>query len=295
MNITVMREFDEVKPFLNSSRVIAVTSGKGGVGKTNIAVNLAIAIAGMGMRVVVFDADLGMSNAEVLLGVAPKYTVYDFLYKQKSLREILTLAPGNIGIISGGSGLVEMANLDSESIKYLRDVVQDLEMEVDVVLVETGAGLNKNVLAFTAAAQEVIIVATPDPTSIVDAYGIIKVLSKYGVHKEFSMIVNRFIDFNEAELTFKKLDITVRRFLQGVRVSCLGFIPEDNSVVQSVKLQVPFVIENNSSAASKAIRSIANQLIYQIIRDKDLAKKESAYNGIGGFLKKLTNFFNSNT
>ena len=278
---------DYVKPAL-SSRVIAVTSGKGGVGKTNITVNLAIALAEMGKRVIIFDADLGMSNAEILMGIVPKYTIYDFLYRQKSLKQILTMAHDNVGVISGGSGLVEMANLDSDTIKYLRELVQNLELEADAIMVDTGAGLSKNVLAFTAAAQEVVTVVTPDPTSIVDAYGVIKVLSNYGVHKEINIIVNRCVDIKEAKITFEKLDVTVQRFLPNVNINYLGYVPEDSSVVRAIRAQVPFIINEYDSPASKAVKSIASQMLYK-------GQKSDTYSGIGTFFKKFTAFFNSSS
>lgn len=272
-------------------RVIAITSGKGGVGKTHIAVNLAISLSSLGKRVVIFDADLGLANVEVLLGLKPRHTIHDFLYKGMSLSEIITPGPNGVGVISGGSGLLEMANLSQEAIKSLQDSVSSFDFEADVVLVDTGAGINKNVLAFVAAAQEVIVVVTPEPTSITDAYGLIKILDRYKVHSEVKVLVNQSTKQREADITYNKIQSTAEHFLSNIRIEYLGSIPEDEVVVKSAKSQQAFVISHPNSEASiaiksMAIKSIASKLIGKA--DTDLNKKEG---GLSGFFSRLTRLF----
>ncbi|MBO8137495.1 MAG: MinD/ParA family protein [Desulfotomaculum sp.] len=251
----------EHSPGTEGPRVIAVTSGKGGVGKTNITVNLAIALSSVGKRVVIFDADLGLANAEVLLGLNPRYTLYDFLYRNKSLEEILSPGPGSIQIISGGSGMLELANLSTEGIKRLRDSIKNFESSVDVVLVDTGAGLNKNVLAFVGAAQEVIVVVTPEPTSLTDAYSMIKVLASYNVHREINIIVNRIEKKREADETFYKLQVTAQHFLPNVNIKYLGAVPDDSRVLTAVKEQQPFMLHQPDCPASRAVKAVVSQLL----------------------------------
>ncbi len=263
-------------------RVIALTSGKGGVGKTNVTVNLGIGLANLGSRVILFDADLGLANVEVVLGLAPRYTLYDFLYNGKTLRDILVPGPNNLKIISGGSGLLELANLNSQEIIRLRDAVKEFENDVDFVLVDTGAGLNKNVLAFVAAAQEVVVVVTPEPTSVTDAYGLIKVLAKFNTHSEVKIIINRVQKKQEAEETFRKLQVTAEHFLPNISIKRLGVIPEDAAVVKAVKKQRPFITFYPDSAAGAAVRESAAKLA-----------GVSADNGAGllGFFSRLTRLF----
>lgn len=277
-------------------RVIAVTSGKGGVGKTNITVNLALALADLDQRVVIFDADLGLANAEVLLGLAPRYSIYDFLYNQKSLMDILTPGPNQVNLISGGSGLWELANLDIEVIDYLREAVHDFEIGTDWVLVDTGAGLNKNVLAFVAAASEVITVVTPEPTAIVDAYGIIKVLARYDVHDKINIIVNKVLNQQESDDTMRKLQVTAAHFLPNVKLNHLGTIPEDAKLVQAVKAQQPVVLFKPDSLASKAIKSIANRLtgVKTLEQQRAVTGQSGSVDnqtGIAGFFSRLTKLF----
>jgi len=261
--------------------VIAVASGKGGVGKTNLVVNLAVELKRRGYRVAVFDADLGMANAEVLLGLVPKYTLYDYLFYGRRIEEIITTSPQGVQVISGGSGFLELANLDPAARQKLGQGLQELDYKFDFVLVDTGAGISKNVLGFVAAAGEVIVVITPEPTSLTDAYGLIKVLAKYHVHDEIMVVVNRAADEREAEHTYQRLELTADRFLQ-VRLMNLGSIPEDLSVVQAVKNQQPFTIMTPSAAASRSLDKIANRLVTG-------AEAEPA--GWQGFFGKLMRLF----
>ncbi|MEW6065659.1 chromosome partitioning ATPase [Desulforamulus profundi] len=265
----------------SGSRVIAVTSGKGGVGKSNLVVNLAVELNRRGYRVAIFDADLGMANAEVLLGIVPKYTLYDYLFNGKSIDEILASSPQGIEIISGGSGFVELANLDHQARKRLGRGLQELDRKFDFVLVDTGAGISRTVLGFVAAADEVIVVITPEPTSLTDAYGLIKVLSKYNVHNEMMVVVNRATDEREAQRTYQSMESATGQFLQ-VRLINLGYLPEDSTVVQAVKHQQPFIKMAPAAPASQNLAKIASHLI---------SGREEEPMGIQGFFGKLIRLF----
>lgn len=241
-------------------RALAVTSGKGGVGKTSISVNLAISLAQMGQRVTLFDADLGMANAEVLMGLIPPYSLYDVLYGGRTIEEVTVRGPLGINVISGGSGLVEMANLDRERRRQLLEMLNRAGREDDFLIVDTGAGIGKNVLGFVAAAKEVIVVITPEPTSLTDAYALIKVLDRFNVHREVGVVVNRAADQREAGRMYGRLLNVVERFLN-IKLNNLGWIPEDRAVAQAVKNQQPFVLASPSSAASRSVAGVAGALL----------------------------------
>lgn len=269
------------KGSVSGARVIAVTSGKGGVGKSNLAVNLAVELNRRGYRVAIFDADLGMANAEVLLGVVPKHTLYDYLFEGKGIDEILTSSPQGIHIISGGSGFVELANLDYQARKRLGWGLQELDQKFDFVLVDTGAGISKTVLGFVAAADEVIVVLTPEPTSLTDAYGLIKVLAKYNVHHEMMVVVNRATDEKEAQRTYQSMESTTGQFLK-IRLINLGYLPEDSAVVKAVKQQQPFIKMAPFNPVSGSLVKIADRL---------LSGREEEPPGVQGFFGKLMRLF----
>lgn len=266
-----------------SPRIIAVTSGKGGVGKTNLAVNLGLAMASLGREVIIFDADLGMANAEILLGVHPPYTLYDCIYKNRDITEVICPAPGGVKIISGGSGLLGLANLDDINQRRLMDSLQVLNNMADFILIDTGAGISKNVLAFLAAAEEVIVVVVPEPTSLTDSYGLIKVLAKYNLHREVSLVVNRARNGTEAIQTAKKIDQVADRFLD-LKVNYLGFIPEDQAVNESVRRQEPFSVYAKQSGPARSVLNIARALT-----GEDAPKKTRQ--GLTGFAQKLVQLF----
>ncbi|AQS59807.1 ATPase [Desulforamulus ferrireducens] len=275
---------DKTMPYKTAplgARVIAITSGKGGVGKSNLVVNVAVELVRRGHRVAIFDADLGMANAEVILGLVPRYTLYDYLFNNKEIKDILEVSPQGVYLISGGSGSVELANLDLSARKRLNDGLQELDRLFDFVLVDTGAGISKTVLGFVAAAEEVLVVLTPEPTSLTDAYGLIKVLSKYHVHDQIMVVVNRAGNEKEARKTYQTMETTAKRFLQ-VQLTYLGFIPDDNTVVQAVKRQQPFILMAPGSVASQGVIRIVNKL---------LLGQEEEPRGIHSFFGKLMRLF----
>jgi flagellar biosynthesis protein FlhG len=260
-------------------KAIAVASGKGGVGKTSITVNLALCLAKMGNRVTVFDADLGLANAEVLLGIIPPYSLFEVLYGGMTLEEIAVQGPYGIRIISGGSGFLEMANLDRTRRQQLLRMFNQFVSKDEIVLIDTSAGINKNVLGFVAAAEEVIVIVTPEPTSLTDAYALIKILANFKLHSEVNIIVNRAVDRQEAMRTLSRISTATGRFLD-IKINFLGWIPEDKSVSQAVKNQQPYFLTNQNSPASRSIAGIAEYLV----GDNRLVSKE-------GFWTKLMGLF----
>lgn len=245
------------------SRVITVTSGKGGVGKSNTAINLALQFKRMGKRVIILDADFGLANIEVMFGVIPQYNLSDIMYKGKELKEIIMQGPEGVGFISGGSGIAKMVNLDSEQIKRLVYKMAELDKMADVIIVDTGAGIAPSVLEFVASSAEVILVTTPEPTSITDAYALLKALNMFpGFERndtQIRVLCNRVNSENEGQILYEKMSMLVDRFLN-INLSMLGCIPQDYLVTKSVMKQKPVSIMYPNSAASKAYEAAAKNL-----------------------------------
>ncbi len=248
---------------VSSSRVITVTSGKGGVGKSNTAINLALQFKRMGKRVIILDADFGLANIEVMFGVIPQYNLSDIMYKGKDLKEIIMQGPEGVGFISGGSGIAKMVNLDSEQIKRLVYKMAELEKMADVVIIDTGAGISPSVLEFVAASAEVILVTTPEPTSITDAYALLKALNMFSGFERndthIRVLCNRVNSESEGQILYEKMSMLVDRFLN-INLSMLGCIPQDYLVTKSVMKQKPVSIMYPNSAASKAYEAAAKNL-----------------------------------
>ena len=244
----------------NVARVITVTSGKGGVGKTSISVNLAVQLSQLGKRVVILDADFGLANVEIMLGIRPKYNLADLMYRGKTLREIITQGPGNIGFISGGSGIEELANLTRIQLDDLRKMLYELDDLADVIIVDTGAGISDSVLEFVAASSEVILVTTPEPTSITDAYALLKTLSKRSLFSiedtVIKMVPNRVDSVIEGRELYNKLSTVVQNFLH-LNIEFLGAIPIDMNVSRAVIKQKPISLAYPNTDAAKAINDIA--------------------------------------
>ena len=217
-------------------RVISVTSGKGGVGKSNVVSNLAIALSIQGKKVLVIDADLGLGNLDVLLGLSPAYNLNHVLNGEKSLSEILIDGPAGIKIIPAGSGVQEFTSLGQHEKLKLLDELDMLEEQFDIMIVDTEAGISENVTYFTVAAQEIIVVVTPEPTSITDVYALIKLLAtRYSEH-HFKVLVNMAKDSEDALEVFRKLANVAGRFLD-ISLDYLGCVVKDEKVVEAVKRQ----------------------------------------------------------
>ncbi len=245
------------------AKVITVTSGKGGVGKTSLSVNLAIQLGRLGKRVVVFDADFGLANIEIMLGIRPKYNLADLMYRGKSIENIITYGPENIGFISGGSGINELANLTRDQVFSMIHRLEELDRIADVIIVDTGAGISDTVLEFVAASEEVLLVATPEPTSITDAYALLKTLNKKASYRPektvVKMVANQVRGEREAAELFEKLGVVVGKFLD-VEVDFLGSVPYNKNMQRAVMRQAPVSISDPESDSARAVKNIAGCL-----------------------------------
>ena len=271
-----------------NSRVITITSGKGGVGKTNLAVNLGLQLSKQGQRVVLIDADFGLANVEVLLGRIPQNTFADVLSGANSVQEVLTEGPMGLQFISGGSGLGDMANLTPSQMSYLIDGLGVLDAVADVILIDTGAGIGQSVVNFVMAADEAIIITTPEPTSINDAYAVIKTVKErkersQGAVPKFKIVVNRVEDEKEGNEIFERLNKVTQRFLN-VDLYNLGYIPYDSQLVKAVKRQEPVTTCFPMAPSSRSIENISNQLL-------DIQHSSNQQGGIGVFMKRLVRIF----
>lgn len=242
----------------SDARFICVSSGKGGVGKSNITLNLSIKLASMGKKVLIVDADLGLSNIEVLLGIMPSYNLSHILNNLVSVEDIIMSAYG-VDIISGGSGVLDVTNLSDESLQNLIHAFQSLNEMYDYIFIDTGAGIDRSVMSFISASQEVIIVVSPDPTSITDAYALIK--NARFDDKQVFIVINMSENVAEGKNVYNKLEVACKNFL-GLKVDNLGVIPHDFNVVRAVRSQVPFITEFSFSIAAKSVSNIANNLEY---------------------------------
>ncbi len=240
-------------------RTLAVTSGKGGVGKSNVAVNVALEWAALGRRVSLLDADLALANADVLLGLNPQYHLGHVLQGLRSLPEIIIEVAHGLRLIPGGSGVEELANLAGQQHTRLIGELQALEAEADCMLIDTAAGIAENVTGVLHAADEVIIVTTPDPTAVVDAYAVIKVLHQHDPAKPLWVIVNDVVGIGDAQRIFAQLQSAVTRFL-GHKLALLGTIPRDAQLAEAVRALVPVVLYAPDAPASRSLRLIAKQL-----------------------------------
>jgi flagellar biosynthesis protein FlhG len=250
------------------ARVITVTSGKGGVGKSNTAINLAIQFRKMGQRVIILDADFGLANIEIMFGAVPKHNLCDLIYQGMNIKDIITWGPMDVGFISGGSGITGMSNLSKENLDYIIQNLAELDETADTIIVDTGAGISDAVLDFLVASGEILLVTTPEPTSITDSYSLIKAL---GRHPRFSsetsqikVIANKVTDEREAQALYRKLEAVVARYLH-LPISYLGMIPQDSQLSRAVMQQTPVSLNN-----PKARSAIAYEVIAAKLMDKEL-------------------------
>lgn len=268
----------------NNARVICITSGKGGVGKTNFTTNLAIALSKLNKRIVVIDADLGLANVDVISGVVPKYTLLDVIKYDKDITEIMNIGPNGIRIISGGSGILDLVDMRDEDLKILINNFNKINEYADIILIDTGAGLSKSVLSFVMAATEVIIVTTSEPTSITDAYAMIKSIGLKDKNKIVNIVVNRVENFDDGKLAFEKLKNVTNKFLD-MEIKKLGFLFEDIHVRKAVKQQKPFVLEFPNTLVSKNISNIALKLTDNFNEDDQKQKSKNFFIRVLDFFK----------
>lgn len=264
-----------------NARVIAVTSGKGGVGKTNFTVNLAIALRAAGSRVLILDADLGMANVDIVLGASSKKYLLNLLEDDMELSDVLVHGPYGVDFIPGGSGIEKAQTLDDAKRKILLSKLASVGALADIILIDTGAGLGKNVMDFILASDEVLLVTTPEPTSLTDAYAVMKAYSRYAEQPNLQLVINRIYDEHESREVTAKLQQTAGRFLN-LDVGCLGYVYEDTNVMRAVRRQTPFVVTAPNTIAARCIRAMAQGVLYGASPRVD--------RGWRGFLQRIFHF-----
>ena len=243
--------------------VIAVTSGKGGVGKSNIAVNLAVTFASAGKDVVLLDADLGLANADVLCNLDLPFNLSHVISRKKEVREVLYKAPGGFRLLGGASGLARMADLTEYDRQGVINSLAELETTTDIIIIDTGAGISPNVLSFTRAADDVLVVTTPEPTALTDAYAMVKVISKDNQPRRVSLLVNQARNPAEARVVYERINSVARKFLN-INVLDAGFVLSDPEVPTAVRRRVPFVIGSPKCSASLGVSQLAMRLAQDI-------------------------------
>jgi len=240
-------------------RVIAVTSGKGGVGKTNVSVNIAMALSNAGKRVTIMDADLGLGNIDVLLGLHPEHNLNHVIEGEQQLDDVIVSGPGNISIIPAASGVQNMAELTPTQHAGLIRAFSDMTHNLDVLLIDTAAGIADSVISFSRAAQEVVVVVNDEPTSITDAYALIKVLNREHGLFRFRILCNRVKSAQQGRELYSTITRVTDRFLD-VALDYIGFIPDDDFVVKAIRKQRPVVDAYPRSKASLAFKTLAEKL-----------------------------------
>lgn len=267
-----------VQPHRPLARVITVTSGKGGVGKSNVAINLAIQFRKMGQKVIILDADFGLANIEIMFGAVPKHNLCDLIYQGKSIKDIITWGPMEVGFISGGSGIAGMSNLDKDYLNYIIQNLTELDEMADTIVVDTGAGISDAVLEFLVASGEILFVTTPEPTSITDSYSLLKALNRHPRYlrdtTQIKVLANKVSNEAEAEALYAKLEAVVARYLK-MPISYLGMIPQDNQLSRAVMQQKPVSLDTPRARSAVAFELIAAKLMNKEL-NKNLTKRGMA-------------------
>lgn len=268
----------------STARVITVTSGKGGVGKTNTAVNLAVQFKKAGKRVILFDADFGMANIEVMFGAVPKYNLTDMVQKGMPLKNIVTEGPMGIGFISGGSGVADLVDMEKDQLQYLIQRMRELDEMADIIVIDTGAGIGSTVMEFLTASSEIMLLTTPEPTSITDSYSLLKTLNNTPGFLEkgarIYFLANRVESKSEGRAMFQNLNVVVNKFLS-IQMEYLGIVPQDDAILRAVMQQSPVSINAPSSRSSRAFENLAAQLLEE--------ETETEVNRRGGIAALLMN------
>jgi flagellar biosynthesis protein FlhG len=250
------RMVDIASEGLKATKVLAVVSGKGGVGKSNFSLNFALELTKIGKEVIVFDLDIGMANIDILLGMSSKHTVVDMIESEIGIWDIIEKGPENLSFIAGGSGLASMFELNPQKLTRFLQQLELINGKYDYIIFDMGAGASNDSLHFILSANEVIVVTTPEPTSVTDAYSMVKYIQLKDQEVPISLLINRVESILEGKKTFKNLKLVSSQFLQK-EVTLMGIIPNDPIVLKAVKAQIPFVLYSPNSKPTKAIQAIA--------------------------------------
>jgi flagellar biosynthesis protein FlhG len=265
------------------AKTITVASGKGGVGKTSLVANMAICLSQLGQRVIVLDADLGLANIDVVFGVRPTHSLIDVINGDKNIDDIMIQGPRGVQIIAGGSGIRELANIESEKFHRLFSQLSFLEDKADYLLIDTGAGISNSVLSFCQGADQILIVTNTEPTSLTDAYGIIKVLNAQQPHNNISILVNRVEEGDNGKQVFERLAKVSKDFLN-LDVAFMGTLPQDRNMHIAIRQQTPLMVFSPMSPAAKELRRIVSESIHG--SPEYYAEPEEQ-----GFFERVANFF----
>jgi flagellar biosynthesis protein FlhG len=250
------------------TKTVAITSGKGGVGKTTITSNLAYNLARQGRKVLIFDGDLGMANVDIMFGTKTEGSIHDVLTGEKTIEEVICKLAPQIDLIPGGSGVVELSRLDSFQRRAILDAVQDIDQQYDYLLIDTAPGIGDNVLYLNAAAQMSAVVINPDPASLADSYALIKVLHSEYKENKFSIICNQVRDENDGLMLFQRFSEVVNRFLF-IGLDYWGSVPQDNVIRRSSQTQRLILKYDPMSEASKSLTQISNKLERALVKNDD--------------------------
>ena len=263
-NLVREKHHEEAKAQRPLARVITVTSGKGGVGKSNTSINLAVQMKKMGKRVIILDADFGLANIEIMFGTVPKYNFSDLIYQGKNIKDIITWGPNEVGFISGGSGIAGMSDLGRDHLTTIIRNLAELDSLTDIIIIDTAAGISDVVLEFLVSSGEIILVTTPEPTSITDSYSLLKAVSRHArFFKEdtkIRVLSNRVDSDEEGRSLFTKLNAVVNRYLK-LSISYLGSVPQDKALSDAVMQQTPVSIKSPKAPSAQAYERIATALL----------------------------------
>ncbi len=273
-------------PSKKTAKIIAVASGKGGVGKSNFTVNVAIELSRLGNRVMILDADLGLANVDIIFGINPKYNLSHVIKEEKDIKDIITETEYGVKVIASGSGVKELVNLSNQQRQQFIEKLIEIENMVDILLIDTGAGISKNTLSFMYASDYSIIITTPEPTALMDAYGLIKVVTLSKQNVPMKLIVNMVNSKEEAKEISSRVVLLSRRFLNTF-VEPYGLIYRDKNVLNSVMAQKPFLVLYPATKASECIKEIAQKITKRI----SSLKSEEEKSDNNSLFKRIFNFF----
>ncbi|WP_190284874.1 MinD/ParA family protein [Bacillus sp. S3] len=284
-----MQRYQVKENYHQPARIITITSGKGGVGKSNFTINFALALKAAGKKVVVMDLDLSTANIDILMGTSSKYCLADVLHQRKYLLDCIEVGSGGINYIAGGLEIQDLIELDLKSLDFFMNQIQELQSYADFILLDTGAGISKELVEFILASDETILVTTPEPTSVADSYAVIKTVHHLAIKPPiFRLVINRAQTYREAAETSRTLKNACSVFLK-TKINSLGFLMEDVHVQKAVRAQTPFYLTYPNCEASKNI----NQILYTFLPDMDKVSAPSS-NGIRGFFEKIMSLRKSN-